>query len=170
MAFLSSVFQSVKPTIIDPVQTTRRHELDNGYSPGLLNNTRRQRMGKGHRITLWILILMTLMFSMFYLSGGTVKLVHLSTAAKCHWAVRYPAHESNFTNITHINTDESQWARVMLPSDLMERLDYDMLPNSKILHQSWGARHLPERFASWSEQWRKLHGSDWTYVNPLHHL
>jgi hypothetical protein len=118
-------------------------------------------MGKGYRTILWTLALTTLMFSMFYVSGGTVKLVHLSTAAKCHWAMRYP-HHGNFTNASHIDTDEAEWARVMLPSDLMERLDYGMLSGSKILHQSWGNYHLPERFAKWSEQWRKLHGSDWT--------
>jgi hypothetical protein len=101
------------------------------------------------------------MFSMFYVSGGTVKLVHLGTAAKCHWAVRYPAHH-NVTNAMHIDTDEAEWARVMLPSELMERLDYGVLTDSRILHQSWGTDNLPGRFAKWSEQWRRFHGSNWT--------
>ena len=119
-------------------------------------------MGKGHRTILWILVIITLIFSMFYVSGRTVKLAHLSTAAKCHWAVRYPAHHDNITNVMYIDTDEAEWARVMLPSELMERLDYGMLTDSRILHQSWGTDNLPGRFAKWSEQWRRLHGSNWT--------
>ncbi|CAG7849594.1 SubName: Full=Uncharacterized protein {ECO:0000313/EMBL:CCA69343.1} [Serendipita indica DSM 11827] len=63
------------------------------------------------------------------------------------------------------NTDPSQWSNVIPPSRLMQMLAEGETTPRRLIHQSWKTRdNLPEHFQRWSDDWRRIHGQNWTYV------
>lgn len=61
--------------------------------------------------------------------------------------------------------DKSDWAKMMRPSELMDLIDLGLAPPKRLIHQSWKTRdNLPDHFQKWSDDWRRIHGSNWTYV------
>ncbi|KAG8809609.1 hypothetical protein FRC19_005126, partial [Serendipita sp. 401] len=60
--------------------------------------------------------------------------------------------------------DQSEWAEVMMPSQLIELVEHGKPLPRLLIHQSWKTRDLPSRFQKWSNDWRRIHGKRWTYV------
>lgn len=170
MSFLSSILRAGGLSSSGLGRRSRGYEYSDNYFKDLgLPNSRRAHSparSSRHRIRIilfWALIPIILITFTLYVSSG-VNLSHLKTAAQCQWTVgrmQYPTRNYHLMNVTNDDTDESTWARVITPRELMERLESGTL-SSRIIHQSWKSDKLPQRFAKWSQQWRQLHGSDWT--------
>ena len=61
------------------------------------------------------------------------------------------------------NEDQSDWAKTMRPSELMDLVDLGLPPPKRLIHQSWKTRdNLPDHFQKWSNDWRRVHGTNWT--------
>lgn len=136
--------------------------VENGHtlSPG---DPRRKSLRAKRCKPVTIATLIGLLFLLVILYFQTRdKLSHYGTAIQCKMAVSRTDFPNTPTLSYGNHTDESNWAKVMSAGDLIRKLESGDRMDTKILHQSWKDEHLPERFKAWSEQWRKLHGKDWT--------
>jgi hypothetical protein len=93
------------------------------------------------------------------------EIAHSVKATQCKIALATaklpePAHVDATTGMG--STNEREWAQIVPAAELMEKLARSEPVSARILHQSWKDDHLPDRFSTWSRQWRVLHGSNWT--------
>ncbi|PVG04370.1 hypothetical protein CPB86DRAFT_214062 [Serendipita vermifera] len=117
------------------------------------------------RLLAWLFIPLVYLVAMVFMYGRH-EIAHSVKATRCKLALataKLPEPHADAT-LGIDSTDEQEWARVMTAKELMEKLTRSEPVSSRILHQSWKDEHLPDRFATWSKQWRVLHGSNWTYV------
>lgn len=159
MSSFSNVLLSGGLRSVEPGRRGHYEQLDNGYNG--VHATRFQQFGRYRRISLSTLFLFGILIIAIYITGWR-EIRHLGTAAQCKWALSNmsPPNSDRAFTMYYNEYNESTWAQVMTPRELMARLD-DGAMHTRILHQSWKDEHLPERFAKWSEQWRSQHGSDW---------
>ncbi|KAG8760462.1 hypothetical protein FRC14_003019 [Serendipita sp. 396] len=144
-------------------------QLSNESLEETIHMRRKPAPSRCRRITAWA-FLPTALFVILLIINSRKEIAHMSTAVKCKFAVqglnfRHPLTNSSTTDDDEDDEDDDlYWARIVRPSELMDKLNSSHPPNSLLLHQSWKDEHLPEKFQKWSKQWRKLHGSDWGYV------